>query len=491
MRGTDTAITWGQEKRPIAGWRGQKGKHTSSTTPHDSPPFPVPSVPDYHWQAERPRRARITSTGTHSRDSYMTTKKQTPLFDWHKARGANIVEFGDYLMPVWYASARDEHLAVVTHAGLFDTSHMAAVRVLGSDALDLLQQCFTRNLESCVGKDNAPLTPGKCVYGVFLNERGEAIDDSIVYKMKDHEYLVVVNAGMGGTVARHLEAHAGGRDVRCVDLTDKLGKIDIQGPAAIKTMRNVLQSPDAVFDKLTYFSAKGHFDPASGLANDARLLDGTPLLVSRSGYTGEVGFELFVEREQNVNVWEMLIEAGKEQGVIPCGLAARDSLRTGAVLPLSHQDIGPWTYVRHPWPFALPYDQSGTRFTKTFLGSDALEKATDAPYTLTFVGNDLRKVDTHDAVVFDSTGAEIGKVLTCVTDVAIGRHSGKIYSIATAEKPEGLAFKGLSCGFVKVAPHLAPGTVIELRDKRRSIQVAIETDVRPDRTARKALKNFL
>ena len=98
-------------------------------------------------------------------------------------------------------------MAVVTHAGLFDTSHMAAVRVLGPGAFDLLQWCFTRNLTACVGKDNAPLTPGKCVYGVFLNEHGEAIDDSIVYKVKDDEYLVVVNAGMGGIIAAHLEAN--------------------------------------------------------------------------------------------------------------------------------------------------------------------------------------------------------------------------------------------------------------------------------------------
>jgi aminomethyltransferase len=138
----------------------------------------------------------------------------------------------------------------------------------------------------------------------------------------------------------------------------------------------------------------------------------------------------------------------------------------------------------------LPYDPSGTRFTKSFLGSDALERAADAPWTLAFVGNDLRKVD-HDAVVFDASGAEIGKVLTCVTDVAIGRHSGRVYSVATPDKPDGLAIKGLSCGFVKVANRLPRGTAIELRDKRRAIQVMIETDVRPDRTARKALKNFV
>ena len=102
------------------------------------------------------------------------TMKKTPLFDWHKADGANIVEFGDYLMPVWYASARAEHLAVVSQAGLFDTSHMATLRVFGKDAYDLLQWCFTRNLDACVGKDLAPLTDGKCVYGLFLDEHGNA-----------------------------------------------------------------------------------------------------------------------------------------------------------------------------------------------------------------------------------------------------------------------------------------------------------------------------
>ena len=424
----------------------------------------------------------------------MTTgKKKTPLFDWHAANGANIVEFGDYMMPVWYSSAKDEHMAVVTAAGLFDTSHMAAVRVLGPGGFDLLQWCFTRDLTACVGKDNAPLTPGKCVYGAFLNEKGEAIDDSLVYKVTDGEFFVVVNAGMGGIVAAHLAANAQARglDVRCVDLTDRLGKIDLQGPAAIRTMQAVLKSPEAVFDKLTYFSFKGHFDTASAFAGDALLVDGTPVLLSRSGYTGEVGFELFVERAHTVKVWEMLVAAGKPFGVIACGLAARDSLRTGAVLPLSHQDIGPWTYIHHPWPFALPFAADGVTFTKSFLGSDVLSQATDAPYTLTFVGNDVRKVDTHAAVVRDLSGHEIGKVLTCATDMAIGRHGGRIYSVATPDKPADLQIKGLSCGFIKVTKNLPVGTVVQLVEPKRSIQVVIEKDVRPDRSARKALKNFI
>jgi len=402
-----------------------------------------------------------------------------------------MVDFGDYLMPVWYASAKDEHMTVVTNAGLFDTSHMAVVRLQGAGAFDLIQWCFTRDLRSCVGKDNAPITPGKCVYGAFLDEHGDAVDDSIVYKVTDDEYVVVVNASMGGPIAAHLEKHKAGRDVRITDLTDQLGKIDIQGPAAIKIMAKVLKSPDATFDKLPYFSFKGHFDPTSTFAADAQFLDGTPMLLSRSGYTGEVGFEMFVGREHNVRIWELIMEAGKDLGLIACGLAARDSLRTGAVLPLSHQDIGHWTYIHHPWPFALPFNASGSGFSKTFLGSAALDKATDAPYTLTFVGNDLRKIDTHSAVVRDLQGNELGTVLTCATDMAIGRHEGKIYSVASPNKPEGLAIRGLAAGFIKVNANLPVGTVVELKDNKRSIQVVIESDVRPDRTARKALKSFL
>jgi aminomethyltransferase len=420
-----------------------------------------------------------------------TGKKKTPLYGWHAQHNANIVEFGDYLMPVWYASCKDEHLAVISRAGLFDTSHMAVVRVLGPDAFKLLQWCFTRDLMACVGKENAPITPGKCVYGAFLDEHGYAVDDSIVYKVTDDEYVVVVNASMGGPIARHLEAHKKNLNVRCVDLTDKLGKIDIQGPASIKIMQKVLKAPDATFDKLTYFSFKGHFDPKSSFAAGAQFLDGTPMLLSRSGYTGEVGFEIFVGGEHNIRIWDLLMAAGKDLGLVASGLAARDSLRTGAVLPLSHQDIGHWTFIHHPWPFALPFNDAETGFTKAFLGSAALDKAAGAPHTLTFVGNDLRKIETHDAVVRDLHGHEIGTVLTCATDMAIGRHDGRIYSVASPAKPDGLAIKGLACGFIKVKTKLEPGTVVELKDKKRSIQVAIETDVRPDRTARKALKSFL
>ncbi len=120
-----------------------------------------------------------------------------------------------------------------------------------------------------------------------------------------------------------------------------------------------------------------------------------------------------------------------------------------------------------------------------------LDRATDAPYTLTFVGNDVRKVDTHTAVVRDLDGNELGIVLTCATDMAIGRHGGRIYSVASPDKPAEAQIKGLSCGFIKVAKNLPVGTVVQLAEPKRTIQVAIEKDIRPDRSARKALRSFM
>jgi aminomethyltransferase len=186
----------------------------------------------------------------------------------------------------------------------------------------------------------------------------------------------------------------------------------------------------------------------------------------------------------------MVMAAGEAFELTACGLAARDSLRAGAVLPLSHQDIGPWPFLNTPWAFALPYDAAGTGFTKSFLGDKALAEVTHPEYTYPFAGFDLRKV-TLPAVVLDADGAEIGTVLTCATDMAIGRHQDRIYSIASPERPEDCKIKGLCCGFVKVRTPLAEGSVLQLKDARRKVKVRVEADVRPDRTARKPLKEML
>ena len=188
----------------------------------------------------------------------------------------------------------------------------------------------------------------------------------------------------------------------------------------------------------------------------------------------------------------MVLKAGEEFGIIPCGLAARDSLRTGAMLPLSHQDIGNWPFIRNPWNFALPYNLDYTGFTKEFIGSRAILENREDDYTYAFVGDDLRKVTvSKETEVVDTDNRVIGTVLTCVSDMGIGRLDGRIYSITSPDKPEGFNPKGLSCGFIKVNNKLEMGHVVELRDTRRSLKVNVVDSIRPNLTARRQIKQML
>jgi aminomethyltransferase len=417
---------------------------------------------------------------------------RTLLYDWHVKHGANIAPFGEYEMPLWYpAGAKEEHLSVITRAGLFDTSHMAVIAADGPGTRDLLQLCFSKDLQRCAGKDKAPLTPGKCVYGVFLNQRGEVLDDAILYQCTADKYLIVVNSGKGGEIRHHLEAYKGGLKTNLTDLSGQIGKMDVQGPLSARILKKILQKPGQIFANMQYFSFKGYFDELPELADQVRLPDNTPLLLSRTGYTGEFGFEIFVRPGYFLKTWELIIESGRDLGLIPCGLAARDSLRTGAMLPLSHQDIGPWPFLNHPWPFALPYDEK-CGFSKKFIGSEALEKQTNhAAHTYAFAGFDLRKITVcGDTAVIDQDGNCMGQVLTCVTDMAIGRHENRIFSIGSPDKPSGFKPAGLSCGYVKVDRPLDIGRIIRIKDKRREIPVMIVDNIRPDRTARIAIQKM-
>ncbi len=427
----------------------------------------------------------------------MTTveNKTTPLYPWHAAQQAKMGNFGGFSMPMWYGSAKSEHLAVLTHAGLFDTSHMDTLTVRGHQAHALLQHCFTKDLDRCQGcrePNPLPLSQGRCVYGAFLNEQGHLVDDAIVFKMGEGDYMVVVNAGMGGVITNHLQNHQRGRAVHVTDLSGRLGKIDLQGPMAVRVLKQLLAAPEQVFENLPYFAFKGMLpmDRASSAAA-VQFKNGIAALVSRTGYTGEIGFELFCPADSTLALWQDLLDAGKPFGIVPCGLAARDSLRAGAGLPLSHQDIGPWPFINHPWPFALPFNPAGTGFTKDFVGARALNQVHDATHTCAFAGFDPRKIPPGETSVLDDQGRDIGTILTCATDMGIGRYQGRIYSIASPDRPEDFKPTGLSCGFVKVSRKLLPGTRITIRDQRRTVEVEVVTDIRPARTARQPLKHFL
>jgi aminomethyltransferase len=362
--------------------------------------------------------------------------------------------FGGYGMPLWYASAKEEHLAVFSGAGLFDTSHMAVVQWTAK-ALSILPPLhFTGTVLLC-RFSQINLARTICL-GAFLNSAGEVIDDSIVYHLAGDNYVVVVNAGMGAVIAKHLSAYNSGHEASITDWTDRLGKVDIQGRAAGKILARILKDPDLVLDRLPYFSFKGHFDPKTTGPDPVILKNGASILLSRTGYTGEFGFEIFIDPQHLVALWDMLLEAGAPYGLLACGLAARDSLRAGAMLPLSHQDIGHWKFINHPWPFALPFNADQSAFTKSFVGSEALQSVKASEYTYAFVGQDLRKVSLADGpVVLDAAGNEIGQVLTCATDMGIGRVDDRIISVASPDLPQGFVPKGLSCGFIKVNTKLS------------------------------------
>ena len=413
--------------------------------------------------------------------------KTTPLNQWHKNAGANMADFGGYEMPLWYASGvKNEHLAVLNSAGIFDTSHMACIRIQGEASFALLNFCFTRDISS--------LVPGRCVYGAFLNEKGHCIDDAIVYKFSDTEFMVCVNAGMGGEIAAHLDEQSKGFDgrVTITDLSGKVAKMDIQGKNSARILSKLIQSPEIVFGKMPYFSFKGDFEPTAAPAEPVKLLDGTPILLSRSGYTGEFGFEIFLAPEAIETLWCDILEAGEAFGIAACGLGSRDSLRAGACLPLSHQEIGHYKFMNHPWDFALPYSPEKDGFTKDFLGASALKDEPGDAFVLPFVGENLRKVSAGEKTKVTMEGSDLsGHVLTCATDMGIVWLDGKIISINSPGIPENVKVKGISCGFVMVSENLAPGTQLTLTEGKRAIKVTVVSDIRPDRTARKKIDNFI
>ena len=414
-----------------------------------------------------------------------TTLKTTPLYDWHKAAGANLADFGGFDMPLWYETGvKNEHLAVLKSAGIFDTSHMACINVNGKDSFEFINYCFTRNIDT--------LKKGHCVYGAFLNTKGHCIDDAIVYKFSDYFFMICVNAGMGAAITRHLEINKANLDVSIEDLSEKTGKMDIQGKNSARILFSILQNPEAIFNQMPYFSFKGNFNESILGESEAKLMDGTPVLLSRSGYTGEFGFEIFLNPKHIAKLWKDILSAGKDYGITACGLGARDSLRVGACLPLSHQDIGSWKFLNHPWEFALPFTDDKASFTKDFLGAESLLSSKDDPFIYPFVGDSLRKVSAGENThVIDETNNVIGKVLTCATDMGITRYKGDIVSINSKNLPQDLKIKGISCGFVMVTKKLEPARILTLKGQKRKITATIVADIRPDRTARKKINNFI
>lgn len=239
---------------------------------------------------------------------------KTPLWDWHIAHNAKMAPFAGWDMPIQYKGIMAEHMHTREKASVFDICHMAELVVKGPGAKDALAKAVTINLET--------LKPQRCRYGFMLNEEGGVIDDLIVYHIDTDHYMLVVNAGCRAGDVAAVKRHVSG-SVTFADESDNLGKIDLQGPKAVEAFERILPGP---WRQMPYFSlVRAEFD-------------GAPLIVSRTGYTGELGFELYMPVEKTLAMWEACLA---DKDVEPAGLGARDTLRLEAGLPLYGQDLDP------------------------------------------------------------------------------------------------------------------------------------------------------
>lgn len=336
----------------------------------------------------------------------------TPLNRWHKEAGAHMAPFAGYEMPLWYTSALQEHRAVRERAGLFDLGHMGVFEVSGPYAESFLN-LVTTNYAGW-------LHPGQSQYGFLLDPEGHVIDDLIVYRVAKDRFILVVNAANELKDWDWLCAVNEGRAL----LDYERPWVEPDGPV---TLRNLKEEPEGLVDLALQGPASRAILLRLLSGRDRHLLLalrrteflelsllGVPVLCARTGYTGEsIGYELLVPKTAAQKIWEALLDAGEEKGLVPCGLAARDSLRTEAGLPLyGHELAGPHNILPHEAGFA-PYVKLHKPF---FIGREAYLRALShwtREVVRFFVEPGQRPIRAGMAVV-DRTGTVVGTVTSCV-----------------------------------------------------------------------------
>ncbi|WP_339095729.1 glycine cleavage system aminomethyltransferase GcvT [Deinococcus sp. VB142] len=311
-----------------------------------------------------------------------TPLKRTPLHAAHQKAGARMVPFGGWDMPVQYSGLKAEHEAVRTSAGVFDVSHMGEFRITGPDALKFLQH-VTPN-------DVSKLRPGRAQYNWLPNAQGGLVDDIYIYMAAEGEYLMVVNAGNIDKDWAHLNALTGGFDVRLANESDQWALLAVQGPKAEELLQPHTDTDLSAKKKNAYFSAKlfGH---------DVRL--------ARTGYTGEDGFEVFVDAEKAEEMWDKLLEIG----ITPAGLGARDTLRLEAGFPLYGHEFSDEI---HP----LSSHYGWVVKDKEHHGREGLR----ATPTQKLIGLKLEKVPVREGYPVKAGGRVVGHVTSGTTSPSLG-----------------------------------------------------------------------
>ena len=307
--------------------------------------------------------------------------KKTILFDEHVNHGGKIVEFGGFYMPIQYTDITSEHLSVRNECGLFDVSHMGEIIVKGSDATKYLEKLVTSNMEK------APVK--KMTYGLLLYENGGVVDDLMVYKYSNDYYLLVVNASNTDKDYEWLISHKGDCNVEVVNASNDFGQLALQGPKSKECLQTMT---DYDLENLKLFE----FDEFEIL--------GEKCIVSRSGYTGEDGFEIYSNNEAIIKLFKVLADDKK---VALCGLGCRDTLRFEAAMPLyGHEISQDITPVEAGLNYALD-------LSKDFIGSSVLKKQKEEGVSKKLVGIELleRGIARGDYKLF-SDGKEIGVITT-------------------------------------------------------------------------------
>ncbi|WP_226667539.1 glycine cleavage system aminomethyltransferase GcvT [Metabacillus litoralis] len=328
----------------------------------------------------------------------MTQLNITPLYEVYKNYGAKTIDFGGWDLPVQFSSIKEEHEAVRTKAGLFDVSHMGEVEVKGSDSLSFLQRVVTN--------DVSLLKVGGAQYTAMCYEDGGTVDDLLIYKKAENDYLLVINASNIEKDIDWLTSNLSG-DVTLTNISNETALLALQGPLAEKTLQK-LTNTDLTTIKFFKF-----INPVN--------VAGAEVLVSRTGYTGEDGFELYCASEDAVSLWEKILEAGKEDGVVPCGLGARDTLRFEATLPLYGQELTKdITPIEAGIGFAVKPNKEDD-----FNGKAVLKEQKENGTKRKLVGIELidKGIPRHGYEVF-SGGEEIGVVTTGTQSPTLKKNIG-------------------------------------------------------------------
>ncbi len=327
--------------------------------------------------------------------------KNTALTKTHEALGAKLVPFAGYIMPVSYEGVNVEHETVRNGVGVFDVSHMGEFLVSGPNALNLIQK-VTSN-------DASKLTVGKAQYSCLPNETGGIVDDLIVYRIKEEQYLLVVNASNIEKDWNHISKYNDGFNAEMRNISEGFSLLAIQGPKAIAAMQSVT-SADLASIKFYNF-----------VVADFAGID--HVIISATGYTGSGGFEIYCKNEEVQQIWDKVFEAGADYGIKPIGLAARDTLRLEMGYCLYGNDINDQT---SPFEAGLGWI---TKFTKDFVNSEALAKEKEHGPERKLIAFELdeRGIPRHDYDIVDSQGKKIGIVTSGTMSPSMGKGIGLGY----------------------------------------------------------------